>query len=96
MIPGKHHIGDFLPPDELKKFLEKHKALKEGREIDESDYAEFKLTAENVGFQVGPLEQLSSQMKYPVGLAESSQTGRASTRDMPISFFSEVRKKFFH
>ena len=23
MAKGKHHIGDFLPPDELKKFLAK-------------------------------------------------------------------------
>ena len=22
MAQGKHHIGDFLPPDELKKFME--------------------------------------------------------------------------
>ena len=29
---GKHHIGDFLPPDELEKFIEKVHAKKEGRE----------------------------------------------------------------
>lgn len=23
MAEGKHHIGDFLPPDELAKFMEK-------------------------------------------------------------------------
>lgn len=28
---GKHFIGDFLPPDELAKFMEKVKAIKEGR-----------------------------------------------------------------
>lgn len=28
---GKHHIGDFLPPKELEKFIEKAKAIKEGR-----------------------------------------------------------------
>ncbi len=28
---GKHHIGDFLPPEELEKFIEKVKAIKEGR-----------------------------------------------------------------
>ena len=28
---GKHFIGDFLPPDELAKFVEKVKAIKEGR-----------------------------------------------------------------
>ncbi len=28
---GKHFIGDFLPPEELAKFMEKVKAIKEGR-----------------------------------------------------------------
>lgn len=40
---GKHFIGDFLPPDELEKFTETFKALKEGREPDYSEYKEFKL-----------------------------------------------------
>lgn len=31
MGKGKHHIGDFLPPKELEKFLEKSQAIKEGR-----------------------------------------------------------------
>eukprot|EP00058_Branchiostoma_floridae_P009102 XP_002594590.1 hypothetical protein BRAFLDRAFT_77561 [Branchiostoma floridae] len=43
MNKGKHFIGDFLPPEELEKFMEKFKALKEGRDPDLSDYAEFKL-----------------------------------------------------
>lgn len=29
---GKHHIGDFLPPEELERFLEKVQAIKEGRD----------------------------------------------------------------
>ncbi|KAG8224292.1 hypothetical protein J437_LFUL005098 [Ladona fulva] len=49
---GKHHIGDFLPPDELEKFLEKYNALKEGREPDLSDYKEYKLRENNIGFQM--------------------------------------------
>ncbi|KDR10314.1 hypothetical protein L798_14997, partial [Zootermopsis nevadensis] len=49
---GKHHIGDFLPPDELERFLEKYNALKEGREPDLSDYKEFKLKEDNIGFQM--------------------------------------------
>ena len=28
----KHFIGDFLPPDELAKFMEKVKAINEGRD----------------------------------------------------------------
>ena len=35
---GKHHLGDFLPPDELEKFMEKCQAIKEGRTPDLSDY----------------------------------------------------------
>ncbi|XP_046679520.1 bromodomain-containing protein 4 isoform X1 [Homalodisca vitripennis] len=49
---GKHHIGDFLPPDELARFMEKYEALKEGREPDLSDYKEFKLKEDNIGFQM--------------------------------------------
>lgn len=51
---GKHHIGDFLPPTELKKFMETFKALKQGRLILEQkgDYEEFKLKEENLGFKL--------------------------------------------
>ncbi|XP_028672064.1 SURP and G-patch domain-containing protein 1 [Erpetoichthys calabaricus] len=52
MGKGKHFIGDFLPPDELEKFMETFKALKEGREPDYSEYKEFKLTVENIGFKM--------------------------------------------
>ncbi|CAL1579803.1 unnamed protein product [Knipowitschia caucasica] len=49
---GKTFIGDFLPPDELDKFMETFKALKEGRDPDYSEYKEFKLTVENLGFRM--------------------------------------------
>ncbi|KAL4608062.1 SURP and G-patch domain-containing protein 1 [Arapaima gigas] len=52
MGKGKHFIGDFLPPEELEKFMETFKALKEGRDPDYSEYKEFKLTVENIGFQM--------------------------------------------
>ncbi|VDK89345.1 unnamed protein product [Dibothriocephalus latus] len=52
MGQGKHHIGDFLPPDELERFMETYRALKDGREPDYSDYKNFKLTCENVGYQM--------------------------------------------
>ena len=52
MNAGKHHIGDFLPPDELERFMEKWRALKEDREPDMSDYREFKLKEDNMGFQM--------------------------------------------
>ena len=31
MNQGKHHIGDFLPPQELEKFIERANAIKAGR-----------------------------------------------------------------
>ncbi|CAA9999163.1 unnamed protein product [Nesidiocoris tenuis] len=52
MAKGKHHIGDFLPPDELKRFMDKYSALKGGKEPDLSDYKEYKLTEENKGFKM--------------------------------------------
>ncbi|XP_013140523.1 PREDICTED: arginine-glutamic acid dipeptide repeats protein-like [Papilio polytes] len=49
---GKHHIGDFLPPEELRKFMEKYSAIKSGKEPDLSDYKEFKLKEDNIGFKM--------------------------------------------
>lgn len=47
---GKHHIGDFLPPEELKKFMEKYNSQQTGnREPDLSDYKEYKLKEDNIG-----------------------------------------------
>ncbi|XP_046547637.1 SURP and G-patch domain-containing protein 1-like [Haliotis rubra] len=66
---GKHFIGDFLPPQELEKFMETFKALKEGREPDYSEYKEFKLTCENIGYQM--LQKLG--WKEGEGLGNESQ-----------------------
>ncbi|KRF83704.1 SURP and G-patch domain-containing protein 1 isoform X1 [Drosophila virilis] len=49
---GKHHIGDFLPPEELKKFMEQYEAKKNNRQPDLSDYKEYKLKEDNIGFQM--------------------------------------------
>ncbi|CAL1270429.1 unnamed protein product [Larinioides sclopetarius] len=49
---GKHHIGDFLPPEELENFLEKWDAVKQGRTPDLSDYKEYKITSSNIGYQM--------------------------------------------
>ena len=49
---GGHHIGDFLPPEELTKFMNKYKALKAGETIDESEYQDSKLTQSNLGFKM--------------------------------------------
>jgi splicing factor 4 len=66
---GKHFLGDFLPPEELTKFLETFKAMKEGREPDLSDYKDFKLTCENVGFQ------MLSRMGWEEGAGLGARTG---------------------
>lgn len=52
---GRHHIGDFLPPDELKKFLDQHdkkKGKDGGGGEPTTDYQDKKLTEENKGFQM--------------------------------------------
>lgn len=49
---GKHHIGDFLPPEELKKFMEQYEGKKNNRQPDLSDYKEFKLKEDNIGFKM--------------------------------------------
>lgn len=46
---GKHHIGDFLPPEELRKFMEKYNSKQTNREPDLSDYKEYKLKEDNIG-----------------------------------------------
>lgn len=42
----------FLPPEELAKFMDKFKAVQEGRVVDDSDYKEFKIAESNVGYQM--------------------------------------------
>lgn len=49
---GKHHIGDFLPPEELKKFMEKYESQQNATQPDVSDYKEFKLKEDNIGYQM--------------------------------------------
>ncbi|XP_057658879.1 SURP and G-patch domain-containing protein 1-like isoform X1 [Diorhabda carinulata] len=44
---GKHHIGDFLPAEELKKFMEKS-----AKETHVSDYKEFQIREDNIGFKM--------------------------------------------
>jgi len=62
---GSHHIGDFLPPGELTKFLAKYSAVKKGESFDESDYQDSKLKQDNMGFK----------MLQKMGWAEGSGLG---------------------
>ena len=45
-------MADFLPKEELARFQEKVKAIKEGRKADLSDYAEHKIKEDNIGFKM--------------------------------------------
>jgi len=47
-----HHIGDYLPPEELTKFMDKYKALRNGDKWDSSEYQENKLQSDNKGFKM--------------------------------------------
>jgi splicing factor 4 len=47
---GKHFVGDFLPADELTKFIEKTNSAKTQTVL--SDYSDHKLTQSNIGYQL--------------------------------------------
>ncbi|XP_028284091.1 SURP and G-patch domain-containing protein 1 [Parambassis ranga] len=92
MGKGKHFIGDFLPPEELDRFMETFKALKEGRDPDYSEYKEFKLTVENLGFRMlmkmgwKEGEGLGSEgqgIKAPVNKGQTAQNGAGLGIDRP-------------
>ncbi|XP_067931769.1 SURP and G-patch domain-containing protein 1-like [Watersipora subatra] len=95
---GKHHMGDFLPPDELAKFMETYQALKEGREPDLSDYKEFKITCENIGYKMlmgmgweegsglGPKQQ---GITAPVNKGQTSLDGAGVGVDKPHNLTAE-------
>ncbi|KFP12829.1 SURP and G-patch domain-containing protein 1, partial [Egretta garzetta] len=80
---GKHFIGDFLPPDELEKFMETFKALKEGREPDYSEYKEFKLTVENIGYQM----LMKMGWKEGEGLGSDGQGIKNPVSNVPVFGF---------
>lgn len=98
MNRGKHFIGDFLPPDELERFMETYKALKEGREPDLSDYKDFKITCENLGYQMLQKlgwkegEGLGSEgqgITAPVNKGNQSVEGRGLGIDRPSGLNKE-------
>lgn len=89
---GKHHIGDFLPPEELEKFMERYNAVKEGREPDLSDYKEFKLKSDNIGYQLlqkmgwnegQGLGQDGSGITHPVNKATTRNENQGLGVDRP-------------
>ncbi|XP_015791774.1 SURP and G-patch domain-containing protein 1 isoform X2 [Tetranychus urticae] len=54
MNKGKHHLGDFLPPDQLERFMKKWDAIKDGSTslLFDEDYRDFKLQSENQGYKM--------------------------------------------
>ena len=50
---GKHHIADFLPEEENRRFMERVVAAREGRKVaPREDYAAHKLTSDNKGYKM--------------------------------------------
>eukprot|EP00124_Ichthyophonus_hoferi_P004531 Ihof_evm1s511 gene=Ihof_evmTU1s511 len=49
---GKHHIADYLPKEELNKFLRKAEALKTKSPYDDTDYQANRLGQDNVGYKL--------------------------------------------
>ncbi|KAK2107970.1 SURP and G-patch domain-containing protein 1 [Saguinus oedipus] len=103
---GKHFIGDFLPPDKLEKFMETFKALKEGCEPDYSEYKEFKLTLENIGYQMlmkmgwkegEGLDSEGQGIKNPVNKGTTTVDGASFGTDWPAELSKEDDKyEAFH
>ncbi|PAA94877.1 hypothetical protein BOX15_Mlig013643g1 [Macrostomum lignano] len=101
MGKGRHHLGDFMDPQELTKFMEQYRQLKEdGGEMSSADYAEFKLTCENVGFKMlekmgwkegEGLGQAGQGITAPVGQQGVNQTG-AGLGLMSSSAIAELTK----
>lgn len=52
MARGKHHMGDFLPTEELEQFMKRYEAVKNGQSVNFNSYEENKLKEDNVGFQM--------------------------------------------
>lgn len=87
MNQGKHHIGDFLPPDELERFMKAWEEVKDGKasQLIESAYEKFKLTSNNIGYK------MLMQMGWKEGQGLGSQPH--SSRTEPIACSSNAGEK---
>lgn len=69
---GKSHIGDFLPPDELSRFLRQWEKIRSGKGPGSltDDYEQFKITSENMGFKM--MQQMGWQEGETLGMDSHS------------------------
>lgn len=73
---GHHHIGDFLPKQELDKFLRRADAAKTGAIAPtESDYETHKLADDNIGYQMLLKSGWKEGSSLGVASSSSSVTG---------------------
>jgi len=51
---GLHHIGHYMPAEEMETFFKKWENLKDGQtsRLYESDYEDFKVNSDNIGFKL--------------------------------------------
>jgi hypothetical protein len=81
---GKHHMADFLPQEELNKFLKKSTAVLQGRPVPkEEDYAEHKIGDDNIGFQM--LKKVGWSQGAGLGPQENNSSGRTAAITTPIN-----------
>jgi len=52
MSKRKHHIGDYIPEEDLERFLEKADAITTGRTADLSDYKNYTIMEDNIGHKM--------------------------------------------
>lgn len=86
---GRHHIGDFLPPEEFKKFMEKYDAQKNARQPDISDYKEYKLKEDNIGYQL--LQKLGWKEGTALGASGSGGITEPINKYGTINTFTKLK-----
>lgn len=81
---GKHHLGDFLPPEELSRFFSQWESIKDGGAAVRaaSDWEEFKLKEDNRGFRM--LEKMGWSSGQGLGSAAEGITEPVNRSTGPV------------